>query len=292
MLQTLCSPRSAFDATKSHSQINESRATHPAGLILEITRGRTRHPRRPVLCERFLIGSSPTCDLCIGGDGIPPLHSMIVRDGGRHRWETFAPLPLLVVNGSPCDSAIVRDGDVVALGPLQFTVRETDEIDGFPAANADEVDAATPSSLDAGPSSPDATTDVAELSAADLVARLEREMADVDAFEDRRELGAEALLQAALQQAVQETAANEAAANVDASRLLDQLEQMAVQLNACAGELERRAGEIARSHESLAETLCHVLEAERHLSERLTSLLERISETGPAGKHNASLTAA
>ena len=50
-------------------------------LVLEICRGRTDHPLRPVQSPRFLIGSSPRCDLRLGGAEIPPLHTLIFVDG-------------------------------------------------------------------------------------------------------------------------------------------------------------------------------------------------------------------
>lgn len=154
-------------------------------FYLEVCRGRTQFPRRPVFSEQCLIGCGQECDLRLGGDDMPLLHSQIVSDDDGLWLEAIASAPTLQVNGSSENYVALCDGDRIDIGPFSFLVH----VPVRTASHAHEEfwdiqDDHDPLNLDA-------------MSAADLVAYIECEQESVDRYEGRRELGAKALLQMA-----------------------------------------------------------------------------------------------
>ena len=71
-----------------------------AYLTLQVSRGRTRFPHRPVTVSRFTIGSGSGCDMVLGDAQIPPIHTILIIDGGRVLVEALTQAPLLKVNGN------------------------------------------------------------------------------------------------------------------------------------------------------------------------------------------------
>src|SRR4051812_43150982 len=111
--ETLQIPSSSISSAVGPDALAGGRAE---SVVLEVCRGRTEHPLRPVHSERFLIGSSPRCDLRLGGEDMPPLHSLIVIDGTDVWLEAVAPRPHLVVNDRPQSSVRLADGDHIRVG--------------------------------------------------------------------------------------------------------------------------------------------------------------------------------
>lgn len=160
-------------------------------LFLEICRGRTSQPLRPVLSERFLIGSGDACDLQLAGSEIPTLHSLIRLDGRQARLEAVVTPPLPFVNGRPVEEGSLRDGDVIEIGPFGLTVH----LPGLAVAGSPPDESVW--------DDPSACRSVDELSAEQLVDLIEAEQALIDQFESRERLGIEALADAALRRARQ-----------------------------------------------------------------------------------------
>jgi hypothetical protein len=160
-----------------------------ARLFLEITRGRTRFPRRPVTGPRFLIGAGVTCDLRLGGKGMPPLHSIITADEAGVHLEAIAPLPTLIVNGRGIHEVELEDGDVIGIGEVELLARLSST--HAPAAGVtDEPASAAVETLE---------RPLAELSAAELIERIEAEERLMEQFEVGRQTGARALAEAVRQ---------------------------------------------------------------------------------------------
>lgn len=240
-------------------------------LLLKISRGQTRFPNRPVLTERYLIGAAPTCDLCLTGPGVPPLHSVIVREGRTFRWEAMMSRPALRHNGRDCESFVLHDGDVVSIGGVEFAVQIgpfsgiAGELGVDPAAAAVNSPVHEPPGL-------------VGTSATELVDRLERDLTWIEQFDRRRQLGAEALLESARSRMAKPAAAH-TAAPIEEARLMERLERLAAQLAHCTAALERRVDKIATDHRALSATLSDVLDAEGRLADRLETLLRGIVST-------------
>jgi pSer/pThr/pTyr-binding forkhead associated (FHA) protein len=152
-------------------------------LVLEITRGRTRFRRRPVTGSRFLIGGGVTCDLRLGGEHVPVLHSLITIHEGEVHIEAIAPKPGLLVNGRGVREAKLSDGDVIGIGDIELLARLSARHAPAGAQSAHSV--ARP-----------VERPLTEMSAVELIDQIELEERQIDEFENRRGTGARALLEA------------------------------------------------------------------------------------------------
>jgi hypothetical protein len=158
----------------------------PVHLVLEVTKGFTRFPRRPVTHPRFLIGAGSTCDLRLGGEGMPALHSLITISGREIALEAIAAEPALKVNGQRVQTALLHDGDVIDVGEVELLAR-------FEAGQ-------TPAGAQMTSAAPAAAIDderpASELTAAELVELIEQDEKQIAEFEERQREGAQALVQA------------------------------------------------------------------------------------------------
>lgn len=151
---------------------------------LEVRRGRTRAPRRDIRGRRFLIGGGSNCQLQLGGNDVPILHSvLLVEEDGAHI-DSLAPAPQLLVNGRPQRSADLHDGDVFSIGKFEFQV------------HVPQPTGALQASGDTAPPIPDNLDELGQYSAAELVALIEAEFGQVDQIESGQTFGAAALLDA------------------------------------------------------------------------------------------------
>jgi hypothetical protein len=89
-------------------------------LTLEVLSGKTRYPARPIHKERFLIGSGARCDLRLGGDRIPQLHSVVIVGIDEVLIERIAPAPPLTLNGQPVAGGVLKHGDTIRIGGFEL----------------------------------------------------------------------------------------------------------------------------------------------------------------------------
>lgn len=162
--------------------------SHDDNLWLEVRRGRTRAPRRVVRTRRFLIGAGSNCQLQLGGDDVPILHSILLVDEEGAQIDTVVPSPELFVNGVPQRGARLRDGDVLTIGKFELAVHIQQPVDAG-AVEESVGRSATPAMS--------SDTDLSQLSAAAIVERLEQELREIASLQSGRETGAAALLQTA-----------------------------------------------------------------------------------------------
>lgn len=281
----LVDPSTSVDAVAS-SDLPASRC------CLEVSRGRTRFPRRPVLGERFLIGSGTECDFRLGGNGIPMLHSLIQFDGDQYWLEAVDDSPTLIVNGRPEHYVALHDRDEVRIGGVTLRVHMAPEV--------------CPIAHEGRSAGGDELADLENLSAERLVDLIEREQAMLDRFEARRGMGAEALLDAAQRRAFAAFDEPEILVPVNAAQndesttaepfgllvpfaddprpqLLHDVERVVQELDLFSQDLERRSRRMTEREESYAETMAMLLEVQHRLTTQLESLLERIVEARNQG---------
>lgn len=229
-------------------------------LWLEICRGRTQFPRRPVLTSRFLIGAGSNCHLQLGGDGVPFLHSIIDQSNGVVSIEAFTAQPELRINGQIVRSAVLADGDELSIGGFTFRLH------GVPAMVPEAIDpllADVPLDL----ADPDDEAP-AELSAAELVARLEAADEEVTDFEEAEQSGLQALLGAVRHWRPEPSraedvamapaaaaAASEAALTEELATISLEVEQRLAQLRQWEAEQTARAETLLSAQDRLAEQL-------------------------------------
>ena len=101
------------------AHVDGLRPARPPHAWLQISRGGTRFPLRPVCTSRFLIGAGTNCHLQLGGD-IPQLHSLLLREFDGWTIEAIAPEPVLQVNGSDTRRCRLEPDDVVTIGPFEL----------------------------------------------------------------------------------------------------------------------------------------------------------------------------
>jgi hypothetical protein len=178
-------PTQSRSASADTGVSDQSSLSLPVHLVLEVTKGRTRFRRRPVTHPRFLIGAGSTCDLRLGGDEMPALHSIITVSGRDICLEAIAAEPALSVNGRVVHTASLHDGDVIAVGEVELLAR-------FEAGHSP-----VGAQMTSGPSAHLAgERPAAELSAAELVDLIDEEQREIEDFEQRQRDGAHALVNA------------------------------------------------------------------------------------------------
>lgn len=264
------------DARDSESGRPTSSDTH---LVLEICRGRTEHPLRPVQSSRFLIGSSSRCDLRLGAAEIPPLHALILVDGSDIWLEAMATAPPLRVNGRAETSVRIVDGDRIGIGAIEL-VAHVPVQSVVPAPVAETLDF----DLDLLEEADEPA--ISELSAKELVERIEATTELVNEFEERQRLGIEAL-QAAVQRREAHPASVEVAGGAvlpiagavgqTAARPLVDLESLVVQLSSVVAELEKRSGAESRREAGYLDAVSTLFETQDRLSRQLEILLRRVA---------------
>ena len=173
-----CMPLNEPPENLLSANVDETALAPPqAGLVLEVSHGRTRFPRRPVTGPRFLIGSAITCDLRLGGADIPAIHSLIVHSDDGYELETVVGDPELKVNGEVVQQVRLRDGDRIEIGSIALTARVV-------------VEAQFPPSDIAADRPP-----LEHMSTAELVDFIEHEQDQLARHELARHAGAAALMQ-------------------------------------------------------------------------------------------------
>ena len=190
----------------------------------EIRRGRTTQPLRPILRDRFLIGSDGACDLQLDDAGIPPLHCIVRFDGGHLLLEAIAPQPQPIVNEVPTGGALLQDGDAIEIGPFTLTLHVSSA-------------AVKPLPTDSLRDDPSECRSLDELSAEELAELIEAEQSLVEQFESRERLGARALLDAVRHRAQEPEAQTDD--NLDEQKLAD-LEAIVADLSRLADQTELR----------------------------------------------------
>lgn len=191
-------------------------------FALRIERGRTRHPDRPILTDRFLIGAGSNCDLQLGGD-IPILHSVIVPSEDGLWIDAVAAEPKLIVNHNDVRECQLEIGDLIEIGSFVFSVVQQ---------------VAAPPELDHEDESEE--LQLSSLSAEELIDLLAGELAEMERLEGRRVQGAAALLAAARQEQAINTGL---------------LERRAAELDAREQSLQQRTEHLERAQARLEEFL-------------------------------------
>jgi hypothetical protein len=102
-----------------HAHLDGPHTVRQPHAWLQVARGGTRFPLRPVCTSRFLIGAGTNCHLQLGGD-IPLLHSLLLREFDGWAIEAIAPHPVLLVNLSETRHCRLEPDDVVTIGPFEL----------------------------------------------------------------------------------------------------------------------------------------------------------------------------
>ena len=179
-----------FERNSARQEAPGARAGSPAARLvtLEVCRGITRFPNRPVLTERFLIGAAEQCHLRLGGDTMPALHSILLCRNDEIHLEALAQSPALSVNGTAVTSAALSDGDTIEIGPFALLVHNVEQ--SVPTASASSAHAENHAGDVVSEEGP-VLLDIADFTAEELVDALEADEQLVHELESGRQLGAQ-----------------------------------------------------------------------------------------------------
>lgn len=130
--------------------------------------------------------------MILGDSQIAPVHSLLLIESGRVTVEAIAHEPLLKVNDKVVRTATLENDDSLSIGGFQFRVRLNPEMIAQTLESYPDIP------LDVEELLEREEKGLAELSAADLVERIEAEQTQIERYERQIETGKAALLQAAL----------------------------------------------------------------------------------------------
>lgn len=252
-------------------------------LVLEIRRGKTGYPNRPVCSRSFVIGSGPGSDLRLGGEGIPVAHTLLTINGNHILAQWLCESPPLIVNGKPIDEAELRDGDQIEIGRFEFTVHRilaesTVEEASAPASTTVRIETAALLGLLTRAKSEEPAEDLSRMSASELLEQLEAEQDSVQQFDAAIRQGEAALLHAAAEHAENLLEPSTSSRAADDSEILDELERVIHQLSGFSSELENRARRIAAEEATQAEAAELLLDAQKELASQLERFHKQVSQ--------------
>lgn len=231
-------------------------------LYLEIVKGSTQFPNRPIYEGAFLIGSGSNCDLRIGGPDTPVVHSVVRAEDGDVHIESLSRKPVLRVNGTPCERIELANGDRIQIGSIQMIAK-------FQLAAVAPALAVSPDP---------AEEDISRLPADRLIELLERDLALVEEHDLNESAGAERLLEAAKRAGTTPHMVEEDVQIVDPDEDLRddhaEAEQLILALNRIADDLNTRVDHIQKKEEVYSEAAEDLLA----MQNRFATLLERVLE--------------
>ncbi len=90
-------------------------------LVLEPVRESSRLDSHPLAAGRYLIGSSPECDIVIALGGVAAQHCLMIV--GANKTIVKAISPLTWINDGPLTEAVLKHGERLILGPVELRTR-------------------------------------------------------------------------------------------------------------------------------------------------------------------------
>ncbi len=93
----------------------------PVGTLacLRIAGDERSFPFRPLGVGQHRIGSSPSCEIRLGEQGVPDVHSVIRLGNATAEITSTCSMPPLLRNGEPCSAAILQHGDLIEVGEFR-----------------------------------------------------------------------------------------------------------------------------------------------------------------------------
>lgn len=253
-------------------------------LVLEIRRGKTGYPERPVCSRSFIIGSGPGSDLRLGGEGIPIAHTLLTVNGNHILAQWLCESPALLLNGQPIEEAELCDGDQIEIGRFQFIVHrilsESTVKEPSPQNSTTErIETAALLGLISQAKSEEPAADLAKKSAGELLELLEAEQGSVEQFDAAIRQAEAAILHAAAEHAEEILEPPVPSRSADDSEILNELERVIHQLSGFSSELELRATRIAAEEATQAEAAELLLDAQKELASQLERFHKQVSQS-------------
>tara|TARA_R110002095_G_scaffold152319_1_gene132431 strand:- start:300 stop:1196 length:897 start_codon:yes stop_codon:yes gene_type:complete len=250
---------------------------------LEIIKGKTEFPVRPVQDDRLTIGAGSRCGLQLGGRDMPILHTVIQIEQGEVKIEAISPQPKLLLNGIPVRTSSLSDGDFITIGPIEFVFRQTcpqtatsisaTPLSGSPLQTSAHI---TPDKRDHSMTN---ETTLKDLSASELVDLIEQDFHLIENYESRREQGAAALLSHIHQMKEEQDEQledQEILSDQEQLELLADLETMMEELTQFSAVLQQRADQLTSREKQYEVAAASLLETQEKLASQLDRTLNHV----------------
>ena len=233
-----------------------------------------RFPIRPVSEGAFLIGNGTACDLRLGNDEVPALHSILHVNRSSASIALMADRPKLFVNGESVARAVLQDGDIVEIGDVRLIFRFATE-HALP-----QIEETTQSDNDAS----NIVESPAEMTAPELVNGLELEFQLLSELQANSIDAMDSLLNAA-RQAIDGASIRLTAPSLRVIGVEDQF------LQTDREQLQEIATKVKQQETRIGE-VCHVLEQivnqQQIMTTALQGVADRLSELRNAVNTNVS----
>src|SRR5437868_12956411 len=95
----------------------------PLAGELVVQTGRLAGSRRPLGAALTFVGHAASCDVRLNGDGVHALHCLLARGPDGLLLRDLESEGGTFVNGERVSTALLRDGDLLGVGPYQFRLR-------------------------------------------------------------------------------------------------------------------------------------------------------------------------
>lgn len=103
------------------------------------TDGSTELFRRAIFKRVTTLGSAPDCDVVLAGDGVAPLHAMIVLEGTNFQLNRGPDVRQLIVSGQKKKKAVLEHQTVITVGPYEIRFDLFDEPQQAPEASGETL---------------------------------------------------------------------------------------------------------------------------------------------------------
>ena len=250
---------------------------------LEITKGKTEFPIRPLQDNRLTIGAGSCCGLQLAGHDMPILHTVIQIDNQDVMIKAISPQPKLLLNGTPIHGSTLSDGDLITIGPIEFKFHLTCPQTVTSISSAGLSGSPLETSVHITPDKRDHSmtneTTLKDLSASELVDLLEQDFQLIEQFESRREQGAAALLSHIHQtkeEQDEQLEAQESLSELEQFELLSDLEGMMEELTKFSEALHQRADLLTTREKQYEVAAASLLETQEKLASQLDRTLDHV----------------
>lgn len=254
------------------------KSSHPYSL--EIIKGKTKFPIRSFQGDRLTIGAGSCCRLQLVGENMPILHTVIQREQEEFKIEAIAPQPTLLLNGKPVRTSVLSDGDTITIGPIEFIIRlnylKSAASISAAGLTASPLETNTPITLDKRDHSMTNEITLKNLSASELIDRIEQDFQLIEQYESRREQGAGALLSRIYQKKEEQFEDPETLSDQEQLELLADLESMMDELTKFSEELQQRADQLTSREKQYEVAAASLLETQEKLAAQLDQTLNHV----------------
>lgn len=251
---------------------------------LEIKKGKTSFPVRPVSGGRLTIGAGSCCGLQLTGREMPILHSVIHVEEEVARIEAMVAQPRLLLNGIPLRTSELSDGDLITIGPIEFEFCQSRP---HTATNLSTAGLSGSPLQTSAPLTPDKKRDYSmtkettlkDLSASELVDLIEQDFHLIEKYESRREQGAAALMSQLHQlneEQEEQDFQQESLSEQEQLLLLADLENMMQELTRFSEELHQRANQLSSREKQYDVAAASLLETQEKLASQLDRTLDHV----------------